>query len=93
MDLIDGTNSVKLESSPELSYTDHIFVTKVSAGYDKEGLEERVRRLNLACIKDTQILSNNCECTAGLSTSECTAVTSRCEKKFSFRRDDNCPDL
>jgi hypothetical protein len=34
VDLVDGTNFVKLESSAFIELTDHILVTKAPAGYD-----------------------------------------------------------
>jgi hypothetical protein len=92
VDLVDGTNTVKLESSHILS-TDHIFITKAPAGYDQEYTEDLVQRLSLPCMQEQQLLSNNCKCTAGLSESECASVESRCEKKFWFKRNESCPDL
>ena len=92
VDLVDGTNSVKIESSA-IHITDHILVTKAPAGYDQEYTEDLVQRLSLPCMQEQQLLSNNCECTADLSESECALVESRCEKKFWFKRDESCPDL
>ena len=64
MDLVDGTNTVKLESTTYILPTDHILVTKAPAGYDQEYTEDLVQRLSLPCMQEQQLLSNNCKCTA-----------------------------